>query len=251
MDSYIICTTPRSGSTLLCELLTATGVAGAPDSFFMDDVDPRWAREWGLPPPASAGEPGHAAAHLAAARRAGTAQTGIFGARLMHRNLVRLMAMIEQVHPGLETDGQRLRAAFGKTLCIHLSRADKLAQAVSLVRARQTGLWHIGPDGSEVERLAPPQAPRYDRERIARAMAELEQQDAAWQAWIKAQGIACLRIRYETLATAPGQTVARICRALCVSPPAPKALEPGVARMADALSRDWKRRFREGEGAGR
>src|SRR5438105_11293438 len=32
--SYLICTTPRSGSTLLCEALTNTGIAGQPEEFF-------------------------------------------------------------------------------------------------------------------------------------------------------------------------------------------------------------------------
>ena len=32
--SYLICTTPRSGSTLLCELLADTGIAGRPDEYF-------------------------------------------------------------------------------------------------------------------------------------------------------------------------------------------------------------------------
>ena len=32
--SYLICATPRSGSTLLCEALTNTGVAGNPKEYF-------------------------------------------------------------------------------------------------------------------------------------------------------------------------------------------------------------------------
>src|SRR5919204_6001172 len=32
--SYLICATPRSGSTLLCEALKSTGVAGVPDEYF-------------------------------------------------------------------------------------------------------------------------------------------------------------------------------------------------------------------------
>src|SRR2546423_4369603 len=32
--SYLICATPRSGSTLLCEALTNTGIAGRPEEFF-------------------------------------------------------------------------------------------------------------------------------------------------------------------------------------------------------------------------
>ena len=32
--SYLVCATQRSGSTLLCELLKGTEVAGVPDEFF-------------------------------------------------------------------------------------------------------------------------------------------------------------------------------------------------------------------------
>lgn len=46
---YILCGTPRSGSTLLCGLLNAAGQMGAPDSVFRRQILSRWAREWGLP----------------------------------------------------------------------------------------------------------------------------------------------------------------------------------------------------------
>ena len=32
--SYVVCATPRSGSTLLCALLAGTGVAGNPEEYF-------------------------------------------------------------------------------------------------------------------------------------------------------------------------------------------------------------------------
>ncbi len=32
--SYLVCATPRSGSTLLCEALTNTGIAGQPKEYF-------------------------------------------------------------------------------------------------------------------------------------------------------------------------------------------------------------------------
>ena len=34
MTSYLVCATPRSGSTLLCKTLAETGVAGDPEEFF-------------------------------------------------------------------------------------------------------------------------------------------------------------------------------------------------------------------------
>lgn len=244
MDGYILCATPRSGSTLLCELLTATGVAGAPDSYFMDNLDPAWAAAWGLPDRAGLSDRAYAAAHLRAAVAAGRAGGAVFGLRLMGRNRAELMALIEAAHPGPPTDRARIEAAFGRVFWIHLSRADRLAQAVSLVRAEQTGLWHVAPDGTEVERLSPPAPPVYDFERIAARHAALAAEEAGWQEWFAAEAITPLRIDYDTLAADPAAQTARILQALGLPRASATRLTPGLARMSDALSQDWIARFR-------
>src|SRR3954469_25286570 len=46
--SYVICSTSRSGSYLLCELLWRTGVAGAPEEFFHPQYMPRLMERWGV-----------------------------------------------------------------------------------------------------------------------------------------------------------------------------------------------------------
>lgn len=242
-DCYLLCSTPRSGSTLLCDLLAATAGAGTPDSFFMADVDPVWAAEWGLPPETDRGTPSHARAMLAAARTAGRGAGGICGIRLMQDSLARLMALIDLAHPGQACDLDRLQAAFGRVLCIHLTRPDKLAQAISLVKAEQTGLWHAAPDGTEVERLAPPQPPAYDFARIKARLDGLERAEAAWRAWFRDQRITPLTIDYDALSARPAAAVHRICAALGLPAP-PDGLRPGLARLADAVSRDWHARFR-------
>ena len=48
-DAYIICGTPRTGSTLLCDLLTSTKRTGAPHSFYRRQNILEWAKEWKLP----------------------------------------------------------------------------------------------------------------------------------------------------------------------------------------------------------
>src|SRR5690606_32369140 len=121
------CGTPRTGSTLLCNLLASTNVAGNPDSFFMRDPDPAWAREWGIPARDGLSGTAYAAACLKAAMRAGKGATGIFALRLMRTSLDDLLAMIDMVFPGLPSDRARLEAAFGGILYIYLSREDKLA----------------------------------------------------------------------------------------------------------------------------
>jgi LPS sulfotransferase NodH len=104
-------------------------------------------------------------------------------------------------------------------------------------------LWHVAPDGSELERLAPPKEPEYDFDRIASRLAQLEQYDAAWLTWFDAQGIEPLRVGYENLSANPAEAVSRICKALGVPEPAPDSLKPGVAKLADAISLEWMRNF--------
>lgn len=244
-DGYILCGTPRTGSTLLCNLLAATPSAGMPDSYYGRQFMADWAREWNLPDPASTGEDTFSRIYLAAAIRAGKRGTGMFGLRLMRENLEDLMAILSQIFPGLGSDKARLANAFGRLLYVHLSRGDKLAQAISYIKAQQTGLWHIAPDGTEIERLAPPQEPRYDFKRIRDEVARLEGHDAAWNSWFAAQRITPYRVVYEELEVDPTATLQRICKVLGIPAPHPGQVRPGVARLSDAMNEDWARRYRE------
>src|SRR3954453_9104678 len=45
--SYLICATPRSGSTLLAQLLASTGLAGTPIEYFHEERMATLRDEWG------------------------------------------------------------------------------------------------------------------------------------------------------------------------------------------------------------
>lgn len=248
-DGYIICGTPRTGSTLLCNLLASTKTTGNPDSFYGRPFMPAWAEEWRLPDRDTMSERDYNIAYLNAAVAAGKGRTGIFGLRLMRENLDELSAVLDHVFPQLPSDRARLERAFGSILYIHLSREDKLAQAISLVKAEQTGLWHVAPDGTEIERLAPPREPHYDFVWIKREVQELESYDAAWNFWFAAQGIEPHRIGYETLSANPAAALTGICEALGVQAPNADDVSPGVAKLADETSLDWMRRYRSDIGS--
>lgn len=243
-DAYIICGTPRTGSTLLCDLLKSTDKTGAPHSFYRRQDITEWAEEWGLPDRAAMKELDFDVTYLNAAIKAGKGGTGIFGLRLMRENLDELSAILDRIHPGLSSDRARFEKAFGRVLYMHLSREDKLAQAVSLVKAQQTGLWHVAPDGTEIERVGPPGEPLYDFQRIKDEVSEFEAYDTAWNVWFARQDIAPLRIGYERLAGNPASTLISICEALGVQPPSADGIRPGVAKLSDATSLDWMRRYR-------
>ncbi|TPK77224.1 Stf0 sulfotransferase [Mesorhizobium sp. B2-4-15] len=247
-DAYIICGTPRTGSTLLCKLLAATGTAGDPHSFYRRQDVSEWAEDWKLPGRDTIGEIEFNVAYLNAAIIAGKGGAGkggtdVFGLRLMRENLDELSAILDQIFPGHASDKAHFEMAFGRILYIHLSREDKLAQAVSLVKARQTGLWHVAPDGTEIERVGPPGQPQYDFQRIKAELTELEAYDAAWNTWFAAQGVIPLRVGYESLSADPAATVLGICEALGVQPRDGEDIRPGVAKLADETSLDWMRRF--------
>lgn len=183
-------------------------------------------------------------AYLNAAIRAGKGGTAIFEMRLMGENRPELLAILSRIHPDIESGKALFERAFGKLVYIHLSRADKLAQAISLIKAEQTSLWHVASDGSEIERMAPPQEPSYDFATIERELVELERHDAEWTEWFTGERISPLRIGYEELSRDPAATLAVICAALGVAAPEAIDVKPRVAKLADATSVEWMRRYR-------
>lgn len=237
---YILCTSPRSGSTLLCTMLEATGIAGAPESlFYLPDLED-WRERLGVP--LVAGERNLLAALIAAALQQGRAGSDIFALRQQRHSFAFLCAKLAVLYPGEPTDLARLQRAFGNVLFIHLTREDKVAQAVSYLKAEQTGLWHVAPDGSDFERTGEGE-PDYDGDRIRAKVETLTAYDSDWTAWFAQQGIEPLRLTYDELSADPVATLRGILDRLGLDPQAADGIEPGVRKMADARSQDWIARF--------
>ena len=243
-QSYIICSTPRSGSTLLCDLLADTGVAGRPDSFFRRQSIPWWAHHFNVSIAGWADEHEFDQLYLSAVHQQGSGRTQFFGMRLMWESVGDLSKRLRSLYPGLASDNASFRSAFGQPFYVYLSREDKVAQAVSRLRAEQTGLWHVAADGTERERLKPGQAPDYDAHGLAEQVVELEGQDAAWMNWFVRQRIQPMRITYEELSTEPQIALASVLSALGLDPAIAETVEPRTSKLADNKSHEWVTRFR-------
>lgn len=238
IDGYILCTAPRSGSTLLCRLLAATGVAGKPESLFHRPTLTDWCHGLNLAPDTPLPQ------IITAAKLAGSADTGMFGLRLQRHSAPFFFDQLATLYPDHKTDHARLTAAFGNLRFLYLTRTDKVAQAVSLLRAEQSGLWHKAPDGTEIERTAAPQEPAYDANAIARHVATFQGYDSAWRNWFATQNIKPHKVTYDDLCQDPQNTLAHGLKALGLDPVHAQNITPGTAKLADGTSAAWIRQFK-------
>lgn len=229
---------------MLCKLLAATGVSGNPASYFHRPDLSDWMADCNLTPDPSLSETEMLETIFRAVHARGSLDTGLFGLRLQRHSFEFFMEKLRVLHPGHNSDLQRLEAAFGRTLFIHLTRLDKVEQAVSCVKAEQTGLWHVAPDGTELERVAPAKEPVYDAADIRATYDRFTAFDLGWQNWFEAQGIEPLRITYHALSADPPGCLRQILQVLGLDADAAHGVVPGVAKLADATNRDWVTRFR-------
>lgn len=172
----------------MCDLLFGTEVEGRPASFYRKESIANWCKRLSISHPDQSSIE-FENAYLNAIKGAGQTQNGLFGLRLMHESLDELTGKLELVFPHIKNDIPLLEEAFGQTLFVHLTRNDKISQAISRLRAEQSGLWHVRKDGGARERLGPGSPIAYSRERIAVYEAELLANDAAWERWFFENGI--------------------------------------------------------------
>ena len=228
-SSYLLCGTPRTGSTFLCSLLSSTGVAGHPESYFREPDEPWWAERLGVP---GADFP----RFVAAVSAAGRTGNGVFAARVMWGSIEHVVGRL----PAAASDLAALERALGPLRLVHLRRADAVAQAVSWTRAEQTGYWQ-----QRDERRAPP---RLDLDRIDATVRTIRAHDQAWSDWFDRQGAVPLRVAYEQLVRDPGATVRRILAHLGVDAPPGWQPRSPHEKQADGLNAAWARAYRERAG---
>ena len=243
-QAYMICGTPRSGSTLLCDLCAGSGVAGRPNSFYRRESMTHFAAEFGVPSPSGIDGPGFDRAYLEALLRDGKGGTPVLGIRMMWPSVVEASRRLDGLFPGFSSDAARFERAFGTLVYLMLSRDDKVAQAVSRLKAEQTGLWHRAADGSERERSAPPRPPVYDGDRIEHFLTEALAHEAEWRRWFGAEGISPVPLSYEALSADPRAGLANVLSAIGQDPERASSVEVKTARLADAESVAWAKRFR-------
>jgi len=266
MLSYLVCATPRSGSTLLCHALDQTGVAGHPEEYFEAlrwSGLPRRPHEYfdpdrhaniverlafrempdRRPEPNPLWHPDIYDQYLAWALEQGTTRNGVFGAKLMWGYLGDFAQLLRGIE-GMagRTLPELLDRAFPGLRYIQITRQNKVRQAVSLWKAVQTQAWKREP-GEEVERSV---EPVFSFRAINYLVRLLTAHDASWDAYFLGLGYVPLKVTYEELAESTDAVIRRVLAYLGIPAPDDLVVEaPRLSVQADEVSEEWVRRVDE------
>jgi trehalose 2-sulfotransferase len=222
-SSYLVCAVPRSGSSLLCELLMLTGLAGAPTEFFDPELREGFARVWGT-------ETFDQYVEALLSRK--TSPNGVFG---MKAHYPQLAAALGDRDPN---------ALLPELRFVYITREDRIAQAVSYSKALQTNLWAVD---------HPPQNgdPVFRAKEIRNLLATIGKHEDAWERFFERHDVKPLRVSYETLVERLEPTVRTVMDYIGVDvPDGFRLAAPTLQKQADGVSEEWARRFRLLEQAG-
>jgi trehalose 2-sulfotransferase len=278
--SYLICATPRSGSTLLCEALKETGVAGVPEEYFealRHSGRPRSPQEYFIGAQDRTilrhlgehtrldGRPGRSPLwdrhnyqpFLDWAIGQGTTPNGVFGAKLMWGYFGDFVSLLREIPEYRELPIQDLLpAVFPNLRYVRVVRANKVRQAVSLWKAVQTATWRqeksANGDGGHIADSAHPDAaetggPRlkFHFHAVEHLLDQILANEACWDAFFEHCRIKPYVVVYEDFANNYEETAAGVLEHIGVEVPESFSFDPRMERQTDDVNRLWARRFSE------
>jgi LPS sulfotransferase NodH len=244
--TYVIASTPRSGSSLLAAGLVATRVAGRPEEYFTPDYMGAYKKDLNLPMDCSWPD------YLAKVMAFAATENGVRGVKIHWRHVVSLARAL-----GFRGDpGQVLEMLFPAVVFVNIVRADRRAQAISLFRAEVTDEWYRSAGSSRTDRhwglylarSAPGRAavdlsavaPTY--EQIVEIERSLEAEQAAWTDHFRTRRSEVLTVRYEDLDANYRGEIARVLQFLGADPShAARVPKPPLERQSDHINEHWRR----------
>jgi LPS sulfotransferase NodH len=216
--TVLLASTFRSGSTYVAELLRHNGIEG----LSLEKFNMIWET---APAP-------DAAFRKAIAAIGETQVDGVLAAKIMRPHLSNLMRCMRLER----ADSAVLAGCFPEGKWLFVKRRDKVRQAISFWRARQSGRWHVF-DGSEEPRIT------YDYDEIRECYRELVMQDVLWEDFFAEAVIVPHVIEYEDLNANLAVQLREALRFCDVKPVGRKlATEVRLKQQSDAFTEEiWER----------
>lgn len=231
--SYLICATPRSGSYLLCEALTNTGLAGHPAEYFWRDHQPFWAARWGAATDR---------AYVTAAVRETSTPNGVFGMKTMWPYMEYFAGMVRALSADTDRPAPTLlTSVFPNLHHIWITRRDKVRQAISHFRALETGVWMWKEDRP----CAAGNHLTFDGPAIDALIRQTADEESSWHDYFTRAGITPFTVVYEDLVDDYETTALRILQYLGIAAPDGLAFSPRhMRRQSRSLSDAWVEQYK-------
>ena len=225
--SYMICATPRSGSTLLCEALRNTGLAGNPDEYFGPMHIKRWYEKW---------QPNSKEDYLQKVIAYGQSENGVWGGKVMRLYWQNLLDFLHNALNSAEmTDIEVLNMCFPDLRFIWITRRDKVRQAISWMKFIQGSAWYWESETPQViEKL------EFNPNVISDFIFQTSVHESAWLEFFRRMGLQPYIVVYEDFVDAYEDTAKGILQYLGVSYPENLVFnQRRIKKQADALTDEW------------
>ncbi len=233
--SYTIWFSQRTGSTLLCKALEATGVAGVPNEWF--NCKPDLLNEFHLTSHAELQE------HL---WTVGSTTNGIFGINhsFYEPHFSQLIETLRKFPYCQQEETYRptiWECAFPNHRHIFMTRRNKVRLAVSWWKAIQSGQWHrlTGESPTPLDL-----SNSYSYDAINHLYNECSMREAGIQEFFAEDNITPLTIIYEDFVQAYEKTIQTILAYLELDSTSAAIQPPQLSPTADDISEEWVQRFR-------
>ena len=213
LRGYALCTEPRSGSNYLLSLLHHTGVLGKPEEYFNYDYMVRGRPDYPQSPDLQIGQ----------IPTLGRTPNGIYGVKLFGWNFDNLKTT-------------RWAERLPNLSFIYLERRDILGQAISRVRAENTGFWSSFEEKSK-------QDPNYNYDAIDKTMRSIVLQQQRWRLFFAYNGLGHLTVIYEQMQNNPQLTISMVARYMGLDDVRIDPGDVGLKVQRDDLTKEWRQRF--------
>jgi len=225
--NYLICITPRSGSSWLCDAITKCGLLGRPGEYINSEV-----LRGGILKRTGAD---NLSDYLDAIRRLLATPNGIFG---MKASWFQLAMMLE---------GCTLEEHFGKHLkYIHLIREDFVLQGISLYLSVNSSYFHSVQKNITDEMKQKHDGLEYSGPGIKHWIDHILRQEYGFEQFFAERKISPLRLTYEMIMARPRPTIKRIGKRLGIDPELlNNKIEAGHVKIGTERNQEWADRFRE------
>lgn len=239
MREIVLCATQRCGSTMIVEDMRNTGVLGKPEEYFIPWDPEKTDVDW--------------KATLESVRQRGRSDNGVMSVKVMANQLAGIEACLREfVKPRPGPLFFRFHHVFRDAAWVFISRRDVVAQAVSRLMARQTGINHAtqGEDhfaGNLLKGgdLAGYNAKAvYDFDAIRTECTSIVLENLAWRRFFEAFSIEPVEVEYEDAATDTAMRhLDRIARAAEVGETEVEKGDRRIVKIGNARNQEFVDRF--------